>query len=192
MPEEVVTSSGYLFNRSSLNWRYRQRQRYSHSANVRYTAVPEGYCFRHGQNPAPKQLRHPAQQRLHTMREADPNHRGRSPHQRVERLYFPLSPVEYVRWLPMAMPLLADDAARHPATVLAAHRQHGGELSQRILLIIGNTQHALTRQQRPGVAFTRRPRSNRCVPACASSPYCVHNACNSGRFAAHSRSAFSG
>ncbi len=34
------------------------------------------------------------------------------------------------------MPLLADDAARHPATVLAAHRQHGGELSQRILLII--------------------------------------------------------
>lgn len=48
----------------------------------------------------------------------------------------------------MAMPLLADDAARHPATVLAAHRQHGGELSQRILLIIGNTQHALTRQQR--------------------------------------------
>ena len=36
------------------------------------------------------------------------------------------------------------------------------------------------------------PGSNRCVPACASSPYCVHNACNSGRFAAHSRSAFSG
>ncbi len=34
------------------------------------------------------------------------------------------------------MPSLTDDAACHPATDLAAHRQHGGELSQRILFII--------------------------------------------------------
>ena len=42
------------------------------------------------------------------------------------------------------------------------------------------------------VGESLHPGNNRCVPACANSPYCVHNACNSGRFAAHSRSAFSG
>ncbi len=31
------------------------------------------------------------------------------------------------------MPSLTDDAARHRPQYLAAHRQHGGELSQRIL-----------------------------------------------------------
>ncbi len=40
------------------------------------------------------------------------------------------------------MPSLTDDAAHHPATAPGYPPQHGGELSQRILFIIRNTQHA--------------------------------------------------
>ncbi len=52
------------------------------------------------------------------------------------------------------MPSLTDDAACHPATVPGCHRQHGGELSQRILFIIRNTH---TRSRGSSVQVLRSP-----------------------------------
>ncbi len=75
---------GYLFNRSSLNWRYRQRQQYYTQRTLDIQPFQKDIAFATGKPCTETIAPSRAATASHNAR-ADPNHRGRSPHQRVER-----------------------------------------------------------------------------------------------------------